>query len=228
MDAADLQGLVRAWPLLLNGLGTTLLLTVVAAVLGIAAGSALALMKTHGGPVSRRLATWYIDFFRSIPLILTLFWAFFLLPWVLRAVTGDPHAQVGPIYAAIIGLVLAEAAYYGEIIRGGILGVAPGQRHAALALGMSPRQALLLIVLPQAARNMLPALITQTIGLFMDTSLVYVLSLNDLLGAASKVAQRDGTLVPVYLLVAAAYLAICTAGGWWAGRLKAGSSAARR
>lgn len=216
LDALNLNGLWRAWPLLMEGAAMTAMLTAIGAVLGIAGGCLLAAMKLYGAPWVQRVATAYVDFFRSIPLILTLFWAFFLLPWVLRAVTGDPYAQVGPVYAAVTAFVLAESAYYGEIIRGGILAVPNGQRQAALAMGMTQRQALTGVVLPQALRHMSPALVTQTIGLLMDTSLVYVISLSDFLGAASKVAQRDGTLVPVYLFVALSYLAVCTAGTWLA------------
>lgn len=227
-DLGDLAGLARAWPLLLDGAAMTLMLTLVGAALGIAGGAVLAALKLYGPRWVRRIATAYIDFFRSIPLILTLFWAFFLLPWALRLVTGDPNAQVGPVYAALIGLVLAEAAYFGEIIRGGILAVPNGQRQAALALGLTQRQALSSVVLPQATRHMLPALVTQTVGLLMDTSLVYVISLNDFLGAASKIAQRDGTLVPVYLFVALSYLVVCTAGTSLAQRLRGAEAAAAR
>ena len=218
---SGLDSLLRAWPLLLDGAATTLMLTAVAGVLGIAGGAVLASMRLYGTSWMRRLATAYIDFFRSMPLILTLFWAFFLLPWALRAVTGDPNAQVGPVAAALIAFVLAESAYFGEIIRGGILAVPNGQRQAALALGLTPRQALGSVVLPQAIRHMLPALVTQTVGLLMDTSLVYVISLNDFLGAASKIAQRDGTLVPVYVFVAVTYLVVCTVGTSLAQRLRA-------
>jgi len=221
LETLQLDGLVRAWPLLAQGAAVTLTLTVVGAVLGIAGGAILAAMRLYGSPWARRLATWYTDFFRSIPLILTLFWAFFMLPWALRAITGNPHAQVGPVAAALTAFVLAEAAYYGEIVRGGMLAVPNGQRQAALALGLAPWQAFRWVVLPQALRHMLPALVTQTIGLLMDTSLVYVISLNDFLGAASKIAQRDGTLVPVFLFVAVCYLVVCSLGTWVAGRLRA-------
>jgi glutamate/aspartate transport system permease protein len=224
LNTLELDGLVRAWPLLAQGAAVTLGLTVVGAVLGIALGCVLAAMKLYGASWMRRLATWYVDFFRSVPLILTLFWAFFMLPWALRAITGDPYFQVGPVYAALTAFVLAEAAYYGEIIRGGILAVPSGQRQAAMALGMTQRQALAVVVMPQALRHMAPALVTQTIGLLMDTSLVYVISLSDFLGAASKIAQRDGTLVPVYLFVAVTYLVVCTSGTWLAQRLRARSA----
>lgn len=226
-DSFDLSGLVRAWPYLWDGIQMTVMLTVVSAVLGLLLGIVLALVKMYGRPWAARLATWYVDFFRSIPLILTIFWAFFLLPMAARWLTGKDTLDIGPVYAALIAFVMAEAAYFCEIIRGGIKGVAPGQVQAALSLGMTRTQALRLVVLPQAIRHMTPSLVTQTIGLLMDTSLVYVISLNDFLGAASKVAQRDGTLVEVYLFVALVYLLVCSLGTYVAHLLRP-SSAARQ
>lgn len=145
-------------------------------------------------------------------MILTIFWAFFLLPWALRAITGRADLDIGPVYAALIAFVMAESAYFCEVIRGGIRAVGPGQLQAAQSLDLTTPQSLRLVVLPQAIRHMMPALVTQTVGLLMDTSLVYVISLNDFLGAASKVAQRDGTLVEVYLFVALCYWVVCNLG----------------
>ena len=149
------------------------------------------------------------------------------MPVVLRSVTGDPNLSVGPIYAALVAFVLAESAYYCEIIRAGIGSVRAGQMQAAQSLGMAPWQALRHVILPQAFRNMTPSLINQTIALLKDTSLVYVISLNDFLGAASKVGQRDGRVVEVYILVAVVYLVLCTAGAWcvtWLQRRKTAST----
>src|SRR5947207_11888290 len=101
-----------------------------------------------------------------------------------------------------------EAAYFAEIMRAGIQSIPRGQMSAAQALGMTYLQTMGYIVLPQAFRNMLPVLLTQTIVLFQDTSLVYVLSITDFLGAASKVAQRDGRLVEMYLFAALVYFVI--------------------
>ena len=157
-------------------------------------------------------AAGYVNLFRSIPLILTILWFYFLTPVLLRALTGDPHLSVGPIYAAVGAFVLAESAYYCEIIRAGIGSVRSGQMAAGLSLGMTRWQALAFIVLPQAFRNMTPSLINQTIALLKDTSLVYVISLSDFLGAASKVGQRDGRVVEMYIFVALVYLALCSAG----------------
>lgn len=208
----DWSSIARAWPYLLDGMSTTLFLVSVAMVLGVAFGTVLAIARLFGPRPMAALAAGYVNFFRSIPLILTIFWFFFLVPLVVRAVTGNPYFAIGPVYAAIAAFVLAESAYYCEIIRAGIGSVRAGQLQAARALGMTTTQALLYVVLPQAFRNMTPALINQTVALLKDTSLVYVISLNDFLGAAAKIGQRDGRQVEVFLFAAAVYLTLCSLG----------------
>jgi glutamate/aspartate transport system permease protein len=212
--------LLRAWPYLLQGFQTTAMLVVVAMVLGIGIGTVLAVLRLFGPRPVAAVVAGYVNLFRSIPLVLTLFWFFFLVPFLLRWVTGDDTLMVGPIGTAICALVLAESAYYCEIIRAGIGSVRNGQMHAGMALGMSRFQVLRHVVVPQAFRNMAPSLVNQTIALLKDTSLVYVVSLNDFLGAATKVGQRDGTLVEMYLFVAVVYLALCSAGVWMVGHLE--------
>lgn len=212
MNQFNFSALAHAWPYLMDGLATTTMLTVISMILGIILGAALALTRMFGPKWLSGMSRLYVDTLRSIPLLLTIYWVFFLIPPVLRSLTGNANLDVGPVYAAVTAFVLAEAAYFGEIIRGGIGGVRSGQMQAATALGMTKITALRMVVLPQALRNMMPSLVNQGIALFMDTSLVYVISLNDFLGAASKVAQRDGTLVEVYLFVAVVYLVICSLG----------------
>ena len=211
----DWAALQRAWPYLLQGLQMTAFLVIAAMAAGIGLGTLLAITRIFAPRPVASLVSGYVNLFRSIPLILTILWIYFLMPMVLRAVTGDPNLSVGPIYAALVAFVLAESAYYCEIIRAGIGSVRAGQMQAAQSLGMAPWQALRHVILPQAFRNMTPSLINQTIALLKDTSLVYVISLNDFLGAASKVGQRDGRVVEVYILVAVVYLVLCTAGAWW-------------
>ena len=120
----------------------------------------------------------------------------------------------------MITFTVFEAAYYSEIMRAGIQSVPKGQVFAGYAVGMNYRQTMQLVVLPQAFRNMLPVLLTQTIILFQDTSLVYVISVTDFFGAASKVAQRDGRLVEMYLFAAAVYFIISLAASFWVRRLQ--------
>ena len=211
----DWASLQRAWPYLMQGLQMTAFLVAASMAAGIGLGTLLAITRIFAPRPVAALVAGYVNLFRSIPLILTILWIYFLMPVVLRAVTGDPNLSVGPIYAALVAFVLAESAYYCEIIRAGIGSVRAGQMQAAQSLGMSPWQAMRHVILPQAFRNMTPSLINQTIALLKDTSLVYVISLNDFLGAASKVGQRDGRVVEVYILVAVVYLVLCTAGAWW-------------
>lgn len=211
----DWAALQRAWPYLMQGLQMTAFLVAAAMAAGIGLETLLAITRIFAPRPVAALVAGYVNLFRSIPLILTILWIYFLMPVVLRSVTGDPNLSVGPIYAALVAFVLAESAYYCEIIRAGIASVRAGQMQAAQSLGMTPWQALRHVILPQAFRNMTPSLINQTIALLKDTSLVYVISLNDFLGAASKVGQRDGRVVEVYILVAVVYLVLCTAGAWW-------------
>jgi glutamate/aspartate transport system permease protein len=211
----DWASLQRALPYLLEGLRMTAFLVAVGMALGIGLGTLLAVVRMFAPRPVASVVGAYVNLFRSIPLILTILWIYFLMPVVLRAATGDPNLTVGPIYAALVAFVLAESAYYCEIIRAGIGSVRAGQMQAAQSLGMTHWQGLRHVVLPQAFRNMTPSLINQTIALLKDTSLVYVISLNDFLGAASKIGQRDGRVVEVYILVAIVYLALCTAGAWW-------------
>ena len=211
----DWASLQRAWPYLLQGLQMTAFLVAASMAAGMGLGTLLAITRIFAPRPVAALVAGYVNLFRSISLILTILWIYFLMPVVLRSVTGDPNLSVGPIYAALVAFVLAESAYYCEIIRAGIGSVRAGQMQAAQSLGMSPWQAMRHVILPQAFRNMTPSLINQTIALLKDTSLVYVISLNDFLGAASKVGQRDGRVVEVYILVAVVYLVLCTAGAWW-------------
>src|ERR671937_297807 len=141
--------------------------------------------------------------------MLVMFWFYFLVPYIGQWVTGaDRPIQVGAFVSSFVTFTLFEAAYFAEIMRAGIQSIPRGQVGAAQALGMTYLQVMGYIVLPQAFRNMLPVLLTQTIVLFQDTSLVYVLSITDFLGAESKVAQRDGRLVEMYLFAALVYFLI--------------------
>jgi glutamate/aspartate transport system permease protein len=144
-----------------------------------------------------------------VPLVLVIFWFYFLVPYIGAWVIGAKEPiQVGAFWSSVITFTLFEAAYYAEIMRAGIQSVPRGQVSAGQALGLNYWQHMGYIVLPQAFRNMLPVLLTQTIILFQDTSLVYVLSITDFLGAAAKIAQRDGRLIEMYLFVAVVYFII--------------------
>jgi len=159
---------------------------------------------------------------RSLPLVLVIFWFYFLVPYIGQWLTGASRPiRVGAFSSSLITFIMFEAAYFSEIMRAGIQSISKGQPAAASALGLTYAQSMRYIVLPQAFRNMLPVLLTQAIVLFQDTSLVYVLSIPDFLGAASKVAQRDGRLVEMYLFAAAVYFAISCFASYGVRRLQA-------
>src|SRR5882672_11174056 len=189
-----------------EGMVFTLTLTALAMTGGIIFGTLLAMMRLSSMRWLSALAGGYVNLMRSIPLVLVIFWFFFLVPyigaWIIGA--GRPIA-VGAFWSAVITFTMFEAAYYCEIMRAGIQSIPRGQVWSGYALGLNYWQTMGQIVLPQAFRNMLPVLLTQTIILFQDTSLVYVISATDFLGAAAKVANRDYRLVEMYTFVAVVY-----------------------
>lgn len=208
--------------LFLDGLPFTLLLTVLASSFGIVIGTLIALARL--GPVRwmSKGAEAYVNIMRSLPLILVIFWFYFLVPYVGQWITGAARpVQVGPFVSALVTFSLFEAAFFAEILRAGISSIARGQRNAALALGLTPAQTMTSVILPQVFRNMLPVLLNQTIVLFLDTSLVYVISITDFFGAAAKVAERDGRLVEMYSFAALVYFVIAFGASQFVRRLQA-------
>ena len=217
----DFEVIGRTLPYLWQGMQFSLYLTALAMAGGVVLGTALALMRLSRYRLLSLPAGAYVDLLRAIPLILVIFWFYFLVPIVLRAIKGTTYAEgIGPFYSALIAFTLFEAAYYCEIIRAGIQSVSRGQLHAAYAVGLTYRRAMQHVVLPQAFRNMVPVLLTQGVILFQDTSLVYVVGLTDFMGAASKVAQRDARLVELYLFAALVYFLLCFAASLWVRRLQ--------
>lgn len=206
----DFDTIWRSLPyLFFDGMAFTLQLTLLSAAGGIVLGTLIAMMRLSSFAPLSLFAAGYVNLVRSLPLVLVIFWFYFLIPWVWQWVTGSPRpVPVGAFLSALITFTMFEAAYYAEIMRAGIQSVRKGQVGAGYALGMTYRQVMRYIVLPQAFRNMLPVLLTQTIILFQDTSLVYVLSITDFLGAASKIANRDFRPVEMYLFAAVVYFAI--------------------
>jgi glutamate/aspartate transport system permease protein len=219
----DFGVIIRALPYLFyEGMSFTLMLTALAAFGGLVFGTAIALMRLSGYKTLGRIAGFYVDFMRSLPLVLVIFWFYFLVPYIGQWVTGAARPiSVGAFASSLITFIMFEAAYFSEIMRAGIQSISRGQPAAANALGLTYAQTMRYVVLPQAFRNMLPVLITQTIVLFQDTSLVYVLSITDFLGAASKVAQRDGRLVEMYLFAAVVYFTISCIASFGVRRLQA-------
>lgn len=211
MNSLDFSIVLQAWPYLWSGLLFSLALTAVAFVVGMILGTCLALLQHFEVPVIGKVVRGYIALIRSIPLILVLFWFFFLVPIVLGHLAGNGRPiPIGATWTAFITFGLFEAAYYSEIIRVGLRAVNRGQFEACQAL-VSTFETYRSVILPQVLRVASPIILSQTIILFQDTSLVYVLSLTDLLGAASKLAQLNGRLVEMYLVVVVVYLAISSA-----------------
>ncbi|HEX8885822.1 MAG TPA: ABC transporter permease subunit [Noviherbaspirillum sp.] len=207
----DFDVIERSWVYLFKtGMVFTLELTGLAMVGGIILGTLLAMMRLSKFRTLSMVATGYVNLIRSIPLVLVIFWFYFLVPYIGAWIIGAKEPiMVGAFSSSLITFILFEAAYYCEIMRAGIQSIPRGQVSAGYALGMNYWQTMGNVVLPQAFRNMIPVLLTQTIVLFQDVSLVYVLSITDFVGAASKVAQRDGRLVEMYLFVALVYFVLC-------------------
>ncbi len=193
-------GLVQSF--ILKGFLFSIQLTLVAMVGGIAIGTILALMRLSGRKWLELPAAAYVNTLRSIPLVMVILWFFLLIPLLI----GRP---LGAEVSAIITFTVFEAAYYSEIMRAGIQSVPRGQVAAGYAVGMTYRQCMQLIVLPQAFRNMLPVLLTQTIILFQDTSLVYAIGAYDLLKGFEVAGKNFNRPVEMYLLAAATYFVIC-------------------
>ena len=209
----DFDVIIRSLPyLFLEGMRFTITLTALATAGGVVLGTFLALMRLSGFAPLSLFAAGYVNLMRSLPLVLVIFWFYFLVPYIGQWVTGASRPiQVGAFWSSLVTFTIFEAAYFSEIVRAGIQSIPRGQSDAAKAVGMTYSQNMRYIILPQAFRNMIPVLLTQTIILFQDTSLVYVLSITDFLGAASKIAQRDGRLVEMYLFAALVYFVISLA-----------------
>jgi glutamate/aspartate transport system permease protein len=187
---------------ILKGFIFSVQLTVVAMIGGIALGTAIALMRLSGKKWLVTPAAIYVNTLRSIPLVMVILWFFLLIPLLI----GRP---LGAELSAMVTFTVFEAAYYSEIMRAGIQSVPKGQVSAGYAVGMNYAQCMRFIVLPQAFRNMLPVLLTQTIILFQDTSLVYAVGAYDLLKGFEVAGKNFNRPVEMYLLAAVTYFVIC-------------------
>jgi len=198
----------------LSGMRFSVQLTIVATLGGIFLGTLLALMRLSGNKALMLPATFYVNTMRSIPLVMVILWFFLLVPLLI----GRP---MGAELSSTITFVAFEAAYFSEIMRAGIQSIPRGQVHAGQAIGMTYSQNMRYVVLPQAFRNMLPVLLTQTIILFQDTSLVYAIGAYDMLKGFSTAGKIYGRPEEAYLLAAVVYFVICFALSWLVKRLQA-------
>ena len=183
-------------------------LTIVATIGGIIFGTLLALMRLSGKALLTVPATIYVNGMRSVPLVMVILWFFLLVPAGFYAMIPGGSNYRAEI-SAIITFVAFEAAYFSEIMRAGIQSISRGQVNAGRALGMTYAQNMKLIILPQAFRNMVPILLTQTIILFQDTSLVYAIGAYDLLKGFSTAGKIYGRPEEAYLLAAVVYFVMC-------------------
>jgi len=197
----NFSAIVDSKDFLLEGLKYSLTLTLFATFFGIVFGTLLALARLSSIKPLNLAASAYVNLFRSVPLLLVIFWFYILVPLI-------SGVQVGADKSAYITFAIFEAAYFCEIIRAGIQSISRGQVSAGQAMGFTYAQNMRYVILPQAFRNVVPLLLTQIIILFQDTSLVYVVGATDLLGAASKIANRDYIPVEMYVTVAVIYFTI--------------------
>jgi glutamate/aspartate transport system permease protein len=210
MGDLDFEVIGRALPYLLTGLQYTFQLTLIAAIGGIFFGTLLAMARLSSFKPLAMAAAGYVNLMRSIPLLLVIFWFYFLVPVLIQTITGSERPpQIGAERSAYITFIMFEAAYFCEIMRAGIQSISKGQVGAAFALGLNYWQAMRLVILPQAFRNMLPVLLTQTIILFQDTSLVYAIGAYDLLKGFVTAGKIHGRPEEAYILAAFVYFAVC-------------------
>lgn len=200
----DLHVIVENLPYMLTGLQLTVILSLVSMAGSFVGGAAFAMLRLSPWWWLRWPAILYIDIVRTVPLIMVIFWAFFLLPVLTGHVTT-------PITAALFALILFNTSYMAEVIRAGIQSIPKGQVEASRAIGLTYLQAMRHVVLPQALRNMSPALVNRFIALFMGTSLVYIIGVTEFFRAANNVNNRVYRSYEIFGFVAIVYFVCCYA-----------------
>jgi len=208
VTAFDFHVITSNWEFLAKGLAYTFQVTLVAMIGGIVLGTFLAMMRLSAFKPLSLFAAAYVNTFRSLPLVMVILAFYLIIPIAVSLVTGEMR-PIGAGNSAYFTFTIFEAAYYSEIMRAGIQSIAKGQVGAGYALGFTYGQVMRYVVLPQAFRNMLPVLLTQTIILFQDISLVYAIGATDFFGAADKITQRDLRPVEMYTTVAIVYFVLC-------------------
>ena len=205
MNMMELQA---AMPGLMGGLWITLKVLFLAIIGGLALGTILALMRLSGIKILAVPAKLYVNFFRSVPLLLVLLWFYFAVPMVYNLVTGTYLTLDTAFTSCVVAFMVFEAAYFSEIVRAGIQSIGKGQVNAAKALGMTYGQTMRFIILPQAFRKMFPLLLQQSIILFQDTTLVFAIGLVDFFRASYVRGDLMGLLTPYILLAETFYFVV--------------------
>lgn len=214
----DFSEIIPALPALWDGMVMTLQLMVMGVIGGIVLGTILALMRLSSSKLLSRLAGAYVNYFRSIPLLLVITWFYLAVPFVLRWITGQ-DTPVGAFTSCVVAFMMFEAAYFCEIVRAGVQSISKGQMGAAQALGMTYGQTMRLIILPQAFRKMTPLLLQQSIILFQDTSLVYAIGAYDMLKGFEVAGKNYGRPIESYLAAGVTYFVLCYSLSWAVKRL---------
>lgn len=217
----DFTGIIPAIPGLWNGMVMTLKLMAMGVVGGLVLGTLLALMRLSSNKLLANVAGAYVNYFRSIPLLLVITWFYLAVPFVLRWITGE-DTPIGAFASCVVAFMMFEAAYFCEIVRAGVQSISKGQMGAAQALGMNYSQMMRLIILPQAFRKMTPLLLQQSIILFQDTSLVYTVGLVDFLNASRSSGDIIGRANEFLIIAGLVYFTISFAASLLVKRLQKG------
>lgn len=191
---------IRFWPKLLQGAGTTLLLTVEGLAAGLALGLLTALARVYGGKFWRGLAVGYVEIFRGTPLLVQLFLIYYGLPGIGITLSRE--------WSAFLALGLNSGAYQAEYLRGSILAIGSGQMMAGRAIGMSKWQVIWEIILPQALRLAIPAWANEPVSLLKSTAVVFLIAIPELMAQGKDIAARTYNPIGAYITVAIIYLAI--------------------
>jgi glutamate/aspartate transport system permease protein len=207
-------------PFLMQGLLTTFQLALVAITGGLLLGILVGMARLSSIKIIYYPATAFVNVMRSLPLILVIFWFYFLVP----VIAGRP---MGDFFSACVAFVVFEAAYFAEIVRAGIQSISTGQMQAAYSTGFDYRDTMRYIIIPQALRNMVPSLLTQAVVVFQDTSLAYVIGLKEFLRSASIVDAREMRSLELYAFVGVVYFLVCFAMSKFSKKLEAKRGHAR-
>jgi polar amino acid transport system permease protein len=197
----NLTPLIRNWRFLATALGTTLLLSALAMLLGLLVGTAVGLVRTYGPRGLGAALAFYVDSFRAVPLLVILVWTFFAFPLVVGY-------SLNPLWAGVIGLGLHSGAYIAEVIRAGLTSVRRGQMRAALALGMKRGQAIRTVILPQAAIRMLPPLGSQLVLVIKDSAITAVIAVPELMRQSQVLASQTFRPFEIYTTIMIVYFCL--------------------
>jgi len=214
MGGLDWVVIQKNLPFLMQGLLTTFQLALVAISGGLLLGILVGMARLSSIRVIYYPATAFVNIMRSLPLILVIFWFYFLVP----VIAGRP---MGDFFSACVAFVVFEAAYFAEIVRAGIQSISSGQVQAAYSTGFNYGETMRYIIIPQALRNMVPSLLTQAVVVFQDTSLAYVIGLKEFLRSASIVDAREMRSLELYAFVGIVYFLVCFAMSKLSKRLEA-------